>query len=119
MRRLRIRRTYLLLLVLGSVSVALWHWSAGGAAYTEAHRIRPLQVALLCGVTATCILLRFLRWQFLLRRMEVRVPIRRSLSIYLASLAGIATPAYIGEISRAVLVAREIGRRARDPIVVV
>ncbi|MEQ1757434.1 MAG: methyltransferase domain-containing protein [Vicinamibacterales bacterium] len=72
-------------------------------------RIRPVPLVLLIGLTAVNILVRFVRWQYLLRRVDVRLPTRPSLAIYLASLAAIVTPAYIGETVRAVFAKRRFG----------
>jgi SAM-dependent methyltransferase/uncharacterized membrane protein YbhN (UPF0104 family) len=71
-------------------------------------------------LTLACLLARFFRWHFLLRSARILVPIRASLSIYAASLVGIATPAYAGEALRSVLLRRELGWpiRATLPIVV-
>ncbi len=63
----------------------------------------------MAGLTALCLAARFVRWQFLLRRLGIRLPARPSLRIYLASLVGIATPAYAGELLRPVLVRRRFG----------
>ncbi len=102
-------RTWLLLGV-GLVVVAAWIGLAGGGALGAALlRLRPLTGVVLIGLTCTCLFLRFLRWQYLCRRVGIRVPTRRSLSIYMASLAGIATPAYLGETLRCALLRREFG----------
>lgn len=64
--------------------------------------------------------LRFVRWQFLLRAVGVRVPVRSSLSIYCAGLLGIATPGHIGEVLRAFLLSRSFKvplRRSIPPLV--
>jgi SAM-dependent methyltransferase len=98
------------LLVLGLAVVALWVRFAGGPELVEGIAgMNPGYGLLLVSLTVACVLLRFVRWQFLLRRLHVRVPTRRSLSIYLASLAGIATPAYVGEAIRSVLLRRAFG----------
>jgi SAM-dependent methyltransferase len=76
---------------------------------TALGRLGPGHGFLLAGLTFACVLMRFVRWQYLCRRAGVRVPTRRSLSIYLASLAGIATPAYLGETIRCALLRREFG----------
>ena len=108
MRRLwRINRV----LVLTGVAVAAaWVYKAGGREFAAG----LMDVCLPClvpmvALTAVCILMRFVRWQFLLRRAGIRLPTRRSLSIYLASLAGIATPAHLGELVRALLIRRRFG----------
>ncbi len=63
------------------------------------------------AITLFYLLARFFRWQFLLRREGIRLPTRPSLAIYLASLVGIATPAYIGEFFlRSVLLRRKFNQ---------
>ena len=70
--------------------------------------------------TAVTLSGRFLRWHFLLRRIDVRLRTRTSLAIYAFSLPMVLTPAYIGELVRAELVHRAVGRsRARAACVVV
>jgi SAM-dependent methyltransferase/uncharacterized membrane protein YbhN (UPF0104 family) len=106
-----------LLVVLGLIVVALWVRFAGGPELLEGiGRMNPAYGVALAGLTLSCVLLRFIRWQFLLRRLGVRVPTRRSLSIYLASLAGIATPAYIGEAVRSAFLRRAFGAPVRTTL---
>jgi ubiquinone/menaquinone biosynthesis C-methylase UbiE len=110
MRDRSFRIATLLLLVAGLAVVAAWIRFAGGVELLAAvGRLGPGYLALLAGLTFACVILRFLRWQYLCRRVGVFVPTRRSLSIYLASLAGIATPAYVGETVRCALLRREFG----------
>jgi SAM-dependent methyltransferase len=117
MRSRSIRIATLALLLAGLIAVAAWVRFAGGADLLEAvRRLNPGTLVLLVGITFTCVLLRFLRWQYLLRRVGVRIPTRRSLSVYLASLAGIATPAYLGETLRCALIRREFGAPLRRTI---
>lgn len=66
------------------------------------------------ALTLASIGLRFIRWQFLLRRARVVLPARPSLSIFLAGLAMLLTPAYAGEGVKAWLVGRAVpGATAR------
>ncbi|MBI1790345.1 MAG: flippase-like domain-containing protein, partial [Acidobacteria bacterium] len=58
---------------------------------------------------AVCLFVRFVRWQFLLRRAGIPVPARASLSLYLASLAGVATPGHAGELIRGAFLRRQFG----------
>jgi SAM-dependent methyltransferase len=110
MRDRSFRIATLLLLVAGLLVVAAWIRFAGGFALLSAvARVGVGPAILLAGLTFTCVMLRFLRWQYLCRRVGVWVPTRRSLTIYLASLAGIATPAYLGETVRCALLRREFG----------
>ncbi|MGH7502338.1 MAG: lysylphosphatidylglycerol synthase domain-containing protein [Longimicrobiales bacterium] len=110
MRLRSFRIATLVVLGAGLVVVAAWVRFAGGAELLSAlSRLGAGHGLLLGGLTFSCVLLRFVRWQYLCRRAGVRVPARRSLTIYLASLAGIATPAYLGETIRCALLRREFG----------
>jgi SAM-dependent methyltransferase len=106
----RTLRTSFALLLLGAGVAALWIYASGGKNLLETlGRVSPLRLPVLVALTLSCLGLRFVRWQYLLRRAGVRLPERESLVIYLASLIGIATPAYVGELLRSVLVRRRFG----------
>lgn len=98
-------------LILVGLAVATgWVYFIGPARFFGAlSRLKLPYVVVLAGITASSVFIRFVRWQYLLRRNGVRLPTRRSLSIYVASLAAIATPAYVGEVVRPVLVRRGFG----------
>jgi SAM-dependent methyltransferase/uncharacterized membrane protein YbhN (UPF0104 family) len=107
------------LFIAGAAVVVAWvRLSGGPGVIAGILRISPAHGLTLLGITAVCVFLRFVRWQYLLRRVGIRVPARRSLTIYLSSLTGIATPAYLGETVRCGLLRREFGvpLRATLPI---
>lgn len=69
----------------------------------------PDFVLLALTATAGWLFARFIRWQFLLRRVGVRLPIRTTLGTYVAGLPGTATPAYVGEAIRGLFIKRRFG----------
>jgi ubiquinone/menaquinone biosynthesis C-methylase UbiE len=101
----------LLVALAGAVA---WVIAGGTQAYLAGLRhVNALYLPPLLLITAFCVIVRFVRWQFLLRRANVRTPTRPSLAIFLASLAGIVTPAYVGEAVRSVFMRRRFGTPAR------
>jgi len=109
------------LLLVGLVVAVLWVARVAGSDWLI--QLSTVDVGwffVVAVLTLACLAARFFRWHFLLRSAGILVPIRASLSIYAASLVGIATPAYAGEALRSVLLRRELGWpiRATLPIVV-
>ncbi|VGO12174.1 Demethylrebeccamycin-D-glucose O-methyltransferase [Pontiella desulfatans] len=51
-------------------------------------------------LTFANILVRWVKWRFLCRRNGIRMPARKGLGVYLATLPAILTPFYIGELMR-------------------
>lgn len=110
---------YAVPLVIGGVMAVAWVRLTGGSSLLAALRMaHPGIVVAMLAITASWLLLRFLRWQFLLRRVGIRLPIRPSLATYLAALPGTATPAYIGEVARAIFLRRRFGTPVRPLIAV-
>jgi SAM-dependent methyltransferase len=110
----RLWRASAALLGLGLVVAGAWVALTGGPAkLAPLLRVRLSFLAPLLAVTALCLLARFVRWHFLLRRAGVRIPVRPSLVTFLASLVGIATPAYVGEVVRSVFLRRKFGSPVR------
>lgn len=62
--------------------------------------------------------LRFLRWQYCLHRLDVRLPPSRSLAIFLTGFLLSVTPGKAGELAKAWM-AREFGARKARPVVAV
>lgn len=109
-REVRIVGLTVLLGIAGTAIALGWLGLIGGTDAVEVlSRVRPGYVLLLAILTAVNVFIRFLRWHFLLRRVNVKIPTRSSLSIYLASLGAIATPAYVGEVVRSVLIKYHFG----------
>jgi SAM-dependent methyltransferase len=95
-------------MLLGAAVAALWVYLAGGLRFLRAlAQVHPGYIVLLVASTGFCVFIRFVRWQFLLRRAGIRIPIRPSFSIFLASLVGTATPAYSGEVIRTLFVRKK------------
>ncbi len=92
------------LLATGVAVTILWFGAVDGADFIRAHAGRlALIVAGVASLTTGNLVLRWLRWSFLVRRAGVRVPTRESLRLYFATLPAIATPFYVGELVRGLL----------------
>lgn len=106
---------YLLPVLAGAIIATWWVRAAGGGneLVTGLRRANLLSAATMLALTAGWVGARFVRWQFLLRRVGIRLPIRHSLACYLAGLPGTATPAYVGEVVRGVLIKRRFNAPLR------
>lgn len=60
--------------------------------------------------------LRFLRWNFLLRRLGAYVPLRENLSLFAGSFAFIVTPLHLGEVVKAGWLHRHSNLRLRSAL---
>lgn len=110
---------FVALLVLGAAVSGLWIAATGGpGSLSGILRIPVFYWIPLLGVTGLHLILRFVRWQFLLRTAGALCPTRRSLVAFLASLVGVATPAYLGEALRCVLIKRNHGIPVRVTLTV-
>ena len=84
------------------VSVAaFWAWTfyeplAGIESVLGA--VHPAAAVGALGLTATNLLLRFMRWHFLLRRCGLYLPTRQSAALFTAALPMALTPLYLGEL---------------------
>jgi len=104
----RLLRLNGLLVLAAAIVVALWIRAVGGfEGIAGLPAPGPIQIAVMLGLTAACVLVRFFRFQFLMRHAGSRLIERPSLLLYLASLVGTATPAYIGEAIRCAFLRRQ------------
>lgn len=97
-------------LIAGLLVAVAWVGAANAGQLTAVlGRADPATVAAMLVVTAFWLVVRFVRWQYMMRRAGVRIPIRGSAAAYLAGLAGTATPGYVGEMIRGVFIRRRYG----------
>jgi ubiquinone/menaquinone biosynthesis C-methylase UbiE/uncharacterized membrane protein YbhN (UPF0104 family) len=91
----------------GASITYVWLTETGGWSLIE-ERPLPLLGAAAVAVCLTLLnlLVRWLRWNFLLRRFHVRVPTRETFQLFFATLAAIMTPFYLGELLRGAMIAR-------------
>lgn len=61
------------------------------------------------GLTFGNYLIRFVKWQYYLRLLEIRIPTSHSFCVFLAGLVMSVTPAKVGEVLRSVLLAESHG----------
>ena len=103
-----------LAIVLTSFAVALgagvslnWFSKVGGISRVFEQPVTGIGVALVIALlTSLNLVLRWIRWGFLLRRFHVRMPTRETFQIFFATLPAVLTPLYIGELVRGLLVSR-------------
>ena len=101
-------RTAFLVVAAGGLCTVAWVLAADAAlvrAQLEAFRWWLAVPAI--ALTLANVAVRLVRWQYLLRRAGVPLPMRRSAGIFVAGLAMLLTPAYAGEGVKTWLVARE------------
>ena len=119
---MRLRQLSFLAVTLGIGLFATAAWLAAAdlnELRATAANIRWSWVPLLPALTLMHLVVRFLRWTFLLRRIQAFVPLRESLRIFLSGFSMIATPLHSGEILKALLLRHRIGTPLRRTSAVV
>ncbi len=105
-----VRPGVFLAVAIGGASSAAWVAHASvPLVWEQARAFSWWYAAPAAALTLASVALRFLRWQFLLRRAGLRLPVRISGAIYVAGLAMLLTPAYAGEGVKTWLVGRAAG----------
>ena len=82
--RRRLLAVSCLLALLGAAVAGAWlYWTRGSEAFGVFTRVRAGHALVLLAITATFVGVRFVRWQYLLRRVDVGVvePVARPLSV--------------------------------------
>lgn len=101
--------TFAAMLAAGAAVTVLWFRGSDGRDQVDA--ATAIECLAVVGVlTVANLAIRWLRWHWLARRLGAYVRTNDSIRIYFATLPAIATPFYIGELSRAIL----LGRRYSD-----
>ncbi len=85
-------------LLVGLVATTLLLGDVAGSSSSIAWRLWPRFLAA-CGLVVISLSLRSLRWIFLLRRAETRIPIRDAYIGYIAGFSLLLTPLLVGEIA--------------------
>ena len=101
-------RTAFLVVAAGGLCTVAWVLAADAAlVWAQLEAFRWWLAVPAIALTLANVAVRLVRWQYLLRRAGVLLPMRRSAGIFVAGLAMLLTPAYAGEGVKTWLVARE------------
>lgn len=117
----RISRVVLLLLVGTGSAISIFWLSLDPEVIPIATANPPLlgTVAIFVLLLTTLnLFLRWLRWQFLMRRIGLKIPAVESVTVWFGLLPSIATPFYIGEILRGLIMARKYSGATRNVLAV-
>ena len=96
-------RQLVVCIVLSAAFYGAWVVFGGaGEVLDAAARIGWTGWAIILGLSLLNYALRFMRWDFYLRRLDCRVPVGRNLSAYLAGFGFTTTPGKVGEAIRSV-----------------
>ncbi|MEI7634488.1 MAG: lysylphosphatidylglycerol synthase domain-containing protein [bacterium] len=107
-------------MLLGATSTAYWFTRRGGAPPNVFnHPLKWEWLALIPLLTLLSMALRFVRWQYLLRVNGCFVPLRDSAMAYLSGFGLMVTPAYAGEVVRALLLRQWHGTPLRRTVIVI
>ncbi len=98
---LRLSGLGLIAIVIAYAGATLWAGRGGWQAALAAISLRDLVVVV--GLVSSGVLLRAGRWHYYTWVLQWNVPLRQSISAFVASLALTATPAKSGELAKAVL----------------
>jgi len=106
-------RLWVSLALVGTLSTVLW---VSAVPFPDFQRhvfsLPVLSAMALCVVmTSTNLVLRWLRWHFLIRRFTLQLATRDSLTVYFATLPAIVTPFLAGELVRVLI----LKKRFRQP----
>ncbi|MGH7804914.1 MAG: hypothetical protein ACREQJ_11250, partial [Candidatus Binatia bacterium] len=75
----------------------LWAIASGEPALLALEPGALAATAFVVAATGANLAIRFVRWQHLLRRLDVRVPLLESLGAFVASFAFLPIPLYLGQ----------------------
>ena len=101
--------------ILGAGASAWWIGKLDGPAAVHDHLGAALAgLGLTVAITLANVSLRWIRWHYLLRSVNVRLTAKDSMLIYLVTLPAILTPFYLGELLRVPLVGRKHPHHRED-----
>lgn len=92
-----------------AVYTAIVFLSDAGAVGSAISRIHPLRIPLFLGLSLVNYALRFLKWDYFLRRLDLRLPTRESLGVFLAGFSMTVSPGKLGELLKCYLLRERRG----------
>ena len=108
--RIDLKRAFLLAIGLAvAVTIGLGLWGDFGQIGAELRGFRWELFPLALALTTLNYLIRFGRWHVYLERLEIRIPLGRSFSIFVAGLTMTVTPGKLGEVLKCGLLRRAYG----------
>jgi len=87
--------------------------------YESLQMITPKVIAILLGLTLLNIVVRFLKWDYFLGVLDIKVPIKSSLIVFLSGITMVITPGKIGEVFKAQLLKEKEGVERKKTLVVI
>jgi uncharacterized protein (TIRG00374 family) len=116
-----IRKGVLLLYLVFSLALfwGIAHHLRAGSSLQAVGRFDHRLTAGVIALVLVNIAIRFARWQFLLRKSGIRISARSSLTLYVATLALIITPFYVGEMLKPLVLKHRHGVRIRRTLSIV
>ena len=87
--------------------------------YSSLQMIDPTILVVILGLTLLNYALRFLKWGYYLRILDIKLPLKTSLIIFLSGLSMAITPGKVGEIFKAQMLKETNGIERRRTVVVV
>jgi len=81
--------------------------------------LNPGIIGILVALTFLNIVIRFIKWEYFLRKLDIRIPTRTSFLIFLSGLSMVITPGKAGEVLKSYLLKQSCGIKIRKSIMVV
>ncbi|NIP40217.1 MAG: flippase-like domain-containing protein, partial [Candidatus Aenigmarchaeota archaeon] len=90
-----------------------------GSVAESLSKLNPEIIFVLVALTFLNILIRFVKWEYFLRKLDIRIPTRSSFLIFLSGITMAITPGKVGEILKSYLLKQSHGVKVRKSIMVV
>jgi len=98
-----LKRTIWSVVLAVAVYTGIVFYSDAGAVGSAVSRINPLHIPLFLGLSLMNYALRFMKWDYFLRRLGLRLPRRESLGVFLAGFSMTISPGKMGELLKCYL----------------
>jgi uncharacterized protein (TIRG00374 family) len=113
-------KNFALFIILGiAVFIALIFIGEYASVIKAIETLNPWIILLLVALTFMNILLRFAKWEYFLRKLDIRIPARSSFLIFLSGITMAITPGKVGEVLKSYLLKQSHGVKVRKSIMVV